>query len=81
MVGFGEGRSAAMSEAAQPAPPVELGKEPGAKPEKQEGSFFWFLVKLVIVVLVFRTFVFTSFMIPSESMMPRLLVGDYLFAA
>ncbi len=58
--------------------------EPAAEPlEKGEtaGSFVWFLVKLVIVVLVFRTFVFTSFNIPSESMMPRLLVGDYLFAA
>lgn len=55
-----------------------------AQPEtkkKEEGSFLWFLVKLVLIVLVFRTFIFTSFMIPSESMMPRLLVGDYLFAA
>ncbi|MCX7676816.1 MAG: signal peptidase I [Alteraurantiacibacter sp.] len=49
--------------------------------EKEEGSFWWFCVKLAIVVLVFRSFVFTSFNIPSESMMPRLLVGDYLFAA
>jgi len=48
---------------------------------KEEGSFAWFLVKLVIVVLLFRTLVFTSFSIPSESMMPRLLEGDYLFAA
>jgi len=45
------------------------------------GSFGMFLVKLVIVVLLFRTLAFTSFNIPSESMMPRLLVGDYLFAA
>jgi signal peptidase I len=51
------------------------------KAKKQEGSFAWFLIKLVLAVLVFRTFIFTSFMIPSESMMPRLLVGDYLFAA
>jgi signal peptidase I len=54
------------------------------KPEKQKeswGSFAWFCVKLVLVVLIFRSFVFTSFNIPSESMMPRLLVGDYLFAA
>ena len=52
------------------------------KPEEKEtwGSFAWFLLKLVIVVLIFRTFAFTSFNIPSESMMPRLLVGDYLFA-
>ena len=53
-----------------------------AKDEKEESwsSFGWFLVKLVIVVLIFRTFFFTSFNIPSESMMPRLLVGDYLFS-
>ncbi len=58
----------------------EAGKT--AKKEKKEdaGSFVWFCVKLLIVVLVFRSFVFTSFNIPSESMMPRLLVGDYLFA-
>ncbi|MEO6041597.1 MAG: signal peptidase I [Croceibacterium sp.] len=55
--------------------------QPGDPAKKQEGSFGWFLVKLVIAVLVFRTFIFTSFMIPSESMMPRLLEGDYLFAA
>jgi signal peptidase I len=46
--------------------------------KKEEGSFLWFLVKLVIVVLLFRTFVFSTFSIPSESMLPRLMVGDYL---
>ncbi len=66
---------------------VEPGNAVSAKaPDKAEekeswGSFALFLVKLVIIVLLFRTFVFTSFNIPSESMMPRLLVGDYLFAA
>jgi signal peptidase I len=53
----------------------------GKVKDKEEGSFAWFLVKLVVVVLLFRTLVFTSFSIPSESMMPRLLEGDYLFAA
>ncbi len=51
------------------------------KPKESWGSFVWFCLKLLIVVLVFRSFVLTSFNIPSESMMPRLLVGDYLFAA
>jgi signal peptidase I len=51
------------------------------KDKKEEGSFLVFLLKLVVLVLIFRTFVFTSFSIPSESMMPRLLEGDYLFAA
>jgi signal peptidase I len=65
------------------ATPAEAAPAPETQPEKkkQEGSFVWFLVKLVVAVLVFRTFMFTSFMIPSESMMPRLLEGDYLFAA
>jgi signal peptidase I len=47
--------------------------------KKEEGSFLWFLVKLVIVVLLFRTFVFGMFSIPSESMLPTALWGDYLF--
>ena len=50
-----------------------------APAKKEEGSFLWFLVKLVIAVLIFRTFVFSTFSIPSESMLPRLMVGDYLF--
>ena len=49
--------------------------------EKEEGSFLWFLVKLVLFVLIFRTFIFSTFSIPSESMLPRLMVGDYLFTA
>ncbi len=55
---------------------------PADKPAEKEDwkSFGKFLVKLVVVVLIFRTFFFTSFNIPSESMMPRLLVGDYLFS-
>jgi signal peptidase I len=60
---------------------TETATEPKTEKKKEEGSFLWFLVKLVVVVLVFRTFVFTSFVIPSESMMPRLLEGDFLFAA
>jgi signal peptidase I len=53
-------------------------RKPG-KSEKEEGNFLWFLAKLVIAVLIFRTFIFSTFSIPSESMLPRLMVGDYLF--
>lgn len=42
-------------------------------------DFLQFLVKLVIVVVLIRSFFIATFSIPSESMMPRLLVGDYLF--
>ncbi|MCX7865298.1 MAG: signal peptidase I [Novosphingobium sp.] len=48
--------------------------------DKQE-NFFVFLLKLVLLVLVFRSFIFSPFNIPSESMLPRLLNGDYLLAA
>jgi signal peptidase I len=60
--------------------PDSAGDKPVEK-KKEEGSFLAFLVKLVIAVVLFRTLLFTSFSIPSESMMPRLLVGDYLFAS
>jgi signal peptidase I len=40
-----------------------------------------FLLKLAIVVFVFRSFVFAPFSIPSQSMLPRLYVGDYLFVS
>lgn len=37
-----------------------------------------FLALLAIAVLVFRSFFLSPFNIPSESMQPRLLIGDYL---
>jgi signal peptidase I len=49
--------------------------------KNEGGSFSWFLVKLAIVVLLLRSFVFAPFSIPSESMLPRLLIGDYLVVA
>ena len=72
-----------MNESVPPAAvdPADVESAAKDKPKKKEDSFAVFLVKLVIAVVLFRTLLFTSFMIPSESMMPRLLVGDYLFAA
>lgn len=52
-----------------------------ARKEKKEDSFPVFLVKLVLVVAIFRSFIFSPFNIPSESMLPRLENGDYLLAA
>ncbi|WBH16202.1 signal peptidase I [Sphingomonas radiodurans] len=40
-----------------------------------------FLLKLALIVWLFRSFVFAPFSIPSESMLPRLLIGDYLFVS
>ncbi len=51
------------------------------KSEKEQENFFVFLLKLVLIVVVFRSFLFSPFNIPSESMLPRLLNGDYLLAA
>jgi signal peptidase I len=40
-----------------------------------------FLLKLAAIVLIFRSLIFSPFNIPSESMQPRLLIGDYLVVA
>jgi signal peptidase I len=66
----------------RPAPPVA----DGARASKEQGGtgfggFVWFLIKLLLAVLAFRTLVFSPFSIPSESMLPRLMNGDYLLAA
>jgi signal peptidase I len=66
-----------VSEGIDPA--GESGVEAG-KPEKEE-NFFVFLIKLALIVIVFRSFIFSPFNIPSESMLPRLQNGDYLLAA
>ncbi|PLK26122.1 signal peptidase I [Novosphingobium sp. TH158] len=52
-----------------------------AKREKKEDSFPVFLIKLLLIVLVFRSFILSPFNIPSESMLPRLQKGDYLLAS
>jgi len=68
----------------EPAPAVVPAPEPvtsPAKPAKKEDSFPVFLIKLVVIVLVFRSFILAPFNIPSESMLPRLLNGDYLLAS
>lgn len=59
------------------APPAAAGARTG----DGWGSFAWFCVKLLLLVLAFRVFVFSPFSIPSESMLPRLMNGDYLLAA
>ena len=66
-----------LSEEGLPAPGPA---QPAAK-KKEEENFFVFLIKLVAIVLVIRSFVFAPFNIPSESMLPRLQNGDYLLAA
>ncbi len=50
-------------------------------PQRKERplDLVWFLLKWVVFLLVLRTLIASPFTIPSESMLPRLLVGDYLF--
>lgn len=52
-----------------------------AAPAKKEDSFLVFLLKLALIVVVFRSFLFAPFSIPSESMLPKLQNGDYLLAS
>jgi signal peptidase I len=44
-------------------------------------EFLAYLLKLGLFVLILRSFIFAPFNIPSESMQPRLVVGDYLIVA
>jgi len=69
-------------ENATPAEPEDEAKPAAVKPAKPKSE--WrdlgsFLIKLALIVFVVRSFIFSPFSIPSESMLPRLLIGDYLF--
>ncbi|QJB68290.1 signal peptidase I [Parasphingorhabdus halotolerans] len=44
-------------------------------------DFIAFLIKLGLFVVILRSFIVSPFNIPSESMQPRLMVGDYLLVA
>ncbi|APR51451.1 signal peptidase I [Sphingomonas koreensis] len=61
--------------------PADSGTKPAhtPKPRSEWRDTLSFLVKLAILVFVVRSFIFAPFSIPSGSMLPRLLVGDYLF--
>lgn len=51
------------------------------KTASETRDFIAFLVKLAVAVFVLRSFIISPFNIPSESMQPRLLIGDYLLVA
>jgi signal peptidase I len=57
---------------------------PASKPRKQRsglGETTRFLLLLFVFALVLRSFIVAPFMIPSGSMLPRMMIGDYLFVA
>ena len=59
--------------------PVPSAPNPAPVSAKEEAvDTARFLVLLAIAVLIFRSFFLSPFNIPSESMQPRLLIGDYL---
>ncbi|WP_265570362.1 signal peptidase I [Sphingomicrobium nitratireducens] len=50
-------------------------------PEKKEGSLWRFLIGLAIFAWILRSFIVAPFSIPSGSMLPTMMIGDYLFVA
>ena len=60
------------------------GKPPHAPPRPKRPfalDLTWFVIKVVLAVLIFRTFVYAPFTIPSQSMLPKLWKGDYFVAS
>ena len=64
-------------------PPMSADTSPAASPAKPRKSetrdFAEFLLKLAVFVFILRSLIVSTFSIPSESMLPRLMIGDYLF--
>ncbi len=62
---------------------IDIGsdKVAGAQSSNEWREFGTFLLKLALFMFVLRSFVIAPFNIPSESMQPRLLIGDYLLVA
>lgn len=68
-----ENRNGFDSNAAEPAV--------GGKTSSEWREYGSFLLKLALFVFILRSLIVSPFNIPSESMQPRLLIGDYLLVA
>lgn len=57
----------------------------GTKPRRRSGGGVWETLKTmiyaVLIAVAVRTFLYEPFNIPSSSMVPTLLIGDYLFVS
>lgn len=51
------------------------------KEKSKTSEFISMIIQVALVVFVLRTFFFQPFVIPSGSMRPTILVGDYVFAS
>ena len=51
------------------------------KPRSETRETLVFFLKLALIVFVLRSFIVAPFSIPSQSMLPRLYIGDYLFVS
>ena len=78
----------AAAQADQAASDQAPGKTPEKTPEKapeKKKEGLWetvrFVLTVVLIAIVIRTFFVAPFSIPSGSMLPRLMIGDYLFVS
>ena len=56
-------------------------KEEAVKAKGGIGETIRTIIYAVLIAVVIRTFAYEPFKIPSESMLPTLMIGDYLFVS
>jgi signal peptidase I len=66
---------------ASPTPAPAAGAPAPAKKKESWWETLRFLVIVFLFAVVIRSFIVAPFSIPSGSMLPRLMIGDYLFVA